>query len=71
MNASLSIATFCLLLAAPVARANGESTDPDIIYFQSQNLTLGGELFKPNGDGPFPAVLYNHGSAPGMLNSQM
>lgn len=31
---------------------------------------LGGELYRPAGTGPFPAVLYNHGSAPGMLNSQ-
>jgi dienelactone hydrolase len=70
MNASLSIATLFLLLAPAAARAAGESNDPHIVYFQSQNLTLGGELFKPNGNGPFPAVLYNHGSAPGMLNSQ-
>ena len=29
-----------------------------------------GVVYKPPGPGPFPAVLYNHGSAPGMLNSQ-
>ena len=38
--------------------------------FRSGDLTLRGVLYKPNGKGPFPAVLYNHGSAPGMLNSQ-
>ena len=27
-------------------------------------------LYRPGGPGPFPAVLYNHGSAPGMLNTQ-
>ena len=52
-----------------VGRAHAENA-PDIVQFQSHELTLGGELFKPTGNGPFPAILYNHGSAPGMLNSQ-
>jgi dienelactone hydrolase len=43
---------------------------PQIVHFQSGGRELGGEIFKPTGDGPFPAVLYNHGSAAGMLNSQ-
>jgi dipeptidyl aminopeptidase/acylaminoacyl peptidase len=33
-------------------------------------ITLRGLIYKPPGDGPFPAVLYNHGSAPGMENTQ-
>jgi carboxymethylenebutenolidase len=33
-------------------------------------LTLHGVLYKLNGDGPFPAVLYSHGSAPGMNNNE-
>lgn len=40
------------------------------ITFTNGPLTLRGVLYKPTGPGPFPAVLYNHGSAPGMLNSQ-
>lgn len=43
---------------------------PEIVHFQSGGLELGGEIFKPAGGGPFPVVLYNHGSAAGMLNSQ-
>jgi len=27
-------------------------------------------LYKPDGPGPFPGLVYNHGSAPGMLNQQ-
>jgi carboxymethylenebutenolidase len=27
-------------------------------------------LYKPEGQGPFPAVLYNHGSAPGIMSNQ-
>ena len=45
-------------------------TVPEIVHFQSGGRELGGEIFKPTGDGPFPVVLYNHGSASGMLNSQ-
>ena len=33
-------------------------------------IVLKGLIYKPPGDGPFPAVLYNHGSAPGMTNTQ-
>ena len=38
--------------------------------FPSGNLKLYGLLYKPDGPGPFPAVVYNHGSAPGMLSQQ-
>ena len=44
--------------------------DPEIVGFSSGSLTLRGELFLPEGKGPFPVILYNHGSAPKMLNSQ-
>ena len=35
----------------------------EIVAFPSGNLTLRGVVYKPPGPGPFPAVLYNHGSA--------
>lgn len=40
----------------------------DTVTFRSGTLTLHGVLYKPDGAGPFPAVLYNHGSAAGMLS---
>ena len=40
----------------------------EVVHFPSGKLTLGGNLYKPSGAGPFPAVLYNHGSAEGMLS---
>jgi len=40
------------------------------VTFPSGDLTLHGVLYKPEGAGPFPAVLYNHGSAPAMLSSE-
>jgi carboxymethylenebutenolidase len=42
----------------------------EIVMFPSGTLTLRGVLFKPAGAGPFPAVVYNHGSAAGMLSQE-
>jgi len=42
----------------------------DMVSFPSGALTLQGVLYKPDGNGPFPAILYNHGSAAGMLSNQ-
>jgi dienelactone hydrolase len=42
----------------------------EIVTFPSGTLTLHGSLYRPQGAGPFPAVLYNHGSAGGMLSVQ-
>src|ERR1700733_11908900 len=57
------------LLACNISWAAGPpSVEPEIVHFKSGELSLGGELFKPKGIGPFPAVLYNHGSAEGMLS---
>jgi carboxymethylenebutenolidase len=42
----------------------------EVVSFHSGNLKLYGLLYKPDGAGPFPAVVYNHGSAPGMLCQQ-
>jgi carboxymethylenebutenolidase len=42
----------------------------ETVSFSNERKTLRGVLFKPEGDGPFPAMLYNHGAAYGMLSSQ-
>jgi carboxymethylenebutenolidase len=34
----------------------------DEVSFQSSGMTLKGFLYKPHGAGPFPAILWNHGS---------
>jgi hypothetical protein len=51
------------LLLAPLVLSTA-----DIVAFPSGELALHGVLYKPKGTGPFPAVVYNHGSAPGMLS---
>jgi dienelactone hydrolase len=57
-----SLALLSLILAPPLL-ATG-----DVVTFPSGGLSLQGVVFKPEGPGPFPAVVYNHGSAPGMLS---
>lgn len=39
----------------------------EVVSFASGTLVLHGVVYLPRGPGPFPTVLYNHGSAPGML----
>lgn len=54
-----------LLLISALALAGDE-----VVSLPSGQITLHGALYKPPGKGPFPAVLYNHGSAAGMLSKQ-
>lgn len=49
----------------------GQTSRPELIGFQSGNIELKGFVWKPSGDGPFPALLWNHGSekSPGSIDS--
>ena len=49
--------------AAPVP-----PVDAQAVSFLSGGVTLQGVLYKPEGAGPFPAVLFNHDSSPGMVS---
>jgi hypothetical protein len=51
------------LALLPVVLAGAE-----IVSFPSGERTLRGVLYKPEGPGPFPAVLFNHGSEKGHDN---
>src|SRR5690348_4504915 len=64
MRAALLIAILCGLQGIAIA---GEvpPSKPEIVHFPSGSLTLGGELYRPTGAGPFPAVLYNLGRSDG------
>ena len=48
----------------------GSAFAGQVVEFPAGGKILHGELYVPSGPGPFPAVLYNHGSAPGMLSKQ-
>src|ERR1700676_298348 len=41
----------------------------DDVAFPSGDITLRGVVYRPEGKGPFPAVVYNHGSAAGRRRS--
>lgn len=62
-----------LCLALGVAKPLVVCAEPgtaQVVHFAGEKGELGGELYRPDGQGPFPAVLYNHGSAPGMLSRE-
>ena|SRR5215467_6488286 len=42
--------------------ALGQTARPEEVTFPSGNLVLHGFIYKPQGKGPFAAILYNHGS---------
>jgi carboxymethylenebutenolidase len=47
-----------------------ESRAAETVSFKSGDKILHGLLYKPNGPGPFPAIVYNHGGAAGMLSKE-
>ena len=51
--------------------ASGQITGPNLIGFKSGDLELKGFIWKPPAEGPFPALLWNHGSEklPGSVDS--
>jgi dipeptidyl aminopeptidase/acylaminoacyl peptidase len=59
-----------LLFSSFFLQMPAEELSPEVVSFPSGNLTLSGFLYKPEGPGPFPAVLYNHGSAAGLLSNE-
>ena len=56
----------CLCLVATVAqgqsRADSAYTE---VFYPRGSLRIHAFLYKPNGDGPFPVVIYNHGARTG------
>jgi carboxymethylenebutenolidase len=59
-----------LLMVAPFTQAWSQ-VKPELIAFKSGELELKGFLWKPDGSGPFPAILWNHGGErlPGSVNT--
>jgi len=54
---SIAALVFFLLTCGITAAA-----EPEEVKFSSGKVTLHGFLYKPEGNGPFPTILYNHGS---------
>jgi carboxymethylenebutenolidase len=55
---------------ASATNENAVPSQVQTVAFSNGDRELHGLLYKPDGPGPFPAVLYNHGSAPGLANNQ-
>jgi len=55
--------------ASAMAQPSPAGVSKERVTFQSDHLTLVGFLFKPDGPGPFPALIWNHGSekSPGTM----
>jgi dienelactone hydrolase len=52
-----------LVLALGTSRdASASPPQPEVVSFEGPNGELHGFLYRPSGDGPFPAILWNHGS---------
>ena len=59
----LFLAACVFLFAVPAfAQAKAEYSD---VFYRSGTLRIEAHLYKPDGDGPFPVVIYNHGSRDG------
>jgi len=57
----VQLAQTCLLLLFLTATVL-PAAQPEEVTFPSGKLVLHGFLYRPRGSGPFPAILYNHGS---------
>jgi dienelactone hydrolase len=54
----------CLVAAAAHSQSPTDSAYTEVFY-PSGSLRIQAYLYKPNGEGPFPVVIYNHGSRAG------
>jgi dienelactone hydrolase len=63
-------AVLCMSIATMAEGAN-QGVKPELITFRSDDLALKGFIWKPEGPGPFPAILWNHGGEklPGPVDS--
>ena len=57
-----------VVFVTAVALASGSASAAEVVSFPSDGQVLHGVIYMPPGRGPFPAILFNHGSAPGMLS---
>jgi carboxymethylenebutenolidase len=58
------LATVVIVVCAAPASAQTAPFNKRHVTFKSGDLTLAGYMYQPPGRGPFPAVLWNHGSEP-------
>jgi dienelactone hydrolase len=57
-----SLVVLCLAVPARAQNASPAAYTKERVTFKSDNLALVGFLFKPSRPGPFPGLIWNHGS---------
>ena len=60
----MRLAFIASVVAAGAARAQSAPFHKQRVTYASGALTLVGYVYKPDGDGPFPTLVWNHGSEP-------
>jgi dienelactone hydrolase len=72
MRAPLTHAILSALVAiALTADLTAQSHAPySQVFYKSGSLSIEAYLYKPSGDGPFPAIIYNHGSRDGFERAE-
>jgi dienelactone hydrolase len=63
VSALVLAAVLLVLLPGVAARAAGAVAEAEAVEFREGDLTLKGMLFRPEGNGPFPAVIAMHNCA--------
>src|SRR5436190_5692087 len=58
----LGLLTIALVIVAPIGHGWAQGAKPELIAFPSGDLARKGFVWKPEGPGPFPAIVWNHGS---------
>lgn len=58
----ITCVAFLVAFLPAIHSASGQVARPELIGFKSGDLDLKGVIWKPSGEGPFPALLWNHGS---------
>lgn len=70
MNGSRVVARMTIGLLLVTACDRAPKPKSETVTFPAGKTALRGLLYKPDGPGPFPALLYSHGSAPGRVNDE-
>lgn len=65
------LALSLLFVSVAQAQAGGSPPDHEAVFYASGKLRIEAYLYRPEGPGPFPVVIYNHGSRPGRERTEM
>ena len=64
-GSSLAVAAIVILVSVALSAAVQSAPSYAEVFYPSGGLQIQAYLYRPEGDGPFPAVIYNHGSRSG------